>query len=672
MLKIKARDVLTMTPSYMLTNFPEMVNVIYDDGNTVVSKTKALVYSWFIWEFHRRYSFLPLTFDHHVDSELKDKMLSANTHIDMFGKILKQLVFNYNMTGDHQKEEIYSLIYEITNNLHNELPKLSARYVMTLDILDILQLANDPDIVTMKENLEPKAGAIEDFYNAANKLILQKEEYKENNLVHYLKMNILNKNQVNQCILARGYPIEVDGNILSTPIMTCYAIGMYKLYDYVGDSRGASKHLYAAEAPLQQAEYFARRLQLAGTVITGISKEDCGTKNYITWTVKAPEETSTGRVVRSSDLKFMKGKYYLDEESSELKVITGKETHLYGKMIKLRSVLVCEEKDPHKVCPTCFGQLHHNVSRFANLGHLCDANLTHQTTQTLLSTKHHIGSAVGTEILLKEDAQRYLTFSYSNMSFLMKPMNPTSKYRMIVNRSTALGLTDLKLLSNIDNINPKRFSSLTEITIQEIMSNGAVVQIEVKIEQNKRFGYFSYEFLQYLKDNDWTTNEYDHFVFDLSNWNPKLPMIRIPDMEYSYSDHVDKIADLIESKAKSLNGRARPDSPVQLLEDLFDLVNSKISVNISLLEVMVYAVMTPSADNFGLTRNVSRPIVNVARNIITNRSISAAWAYEDQFDTLTNPRSFFQENRPDSPLDVLFTPREVVKYKYELQNSVYS
>lgn len=665
---VKARDVLALTPHGILKEFPNNVDVIYDDGMKVISSKRKLVYSWYIWEFHRVYPVLPLVHEYHVDSVLNGQMLSSNTHIELLERISKHLILKYGLSGYKDKEEILSLIYLITNKLHNELPKLSGRYVMTLDILDILELAHDERIVEMKEKLGARSGSIEDFYSKARKVIMGDSKYQNNNLVQFIKMNILNINQVNQCILARGFPIEVTGTILSTPILSSYATGMYKLYDYVAESRGAAKHLYAAEAPLQQAEYFARRLQLTGMVVKGISSHDCGTQNYLTWFVKPATYTETGRQVYSGDLRFLKGKYYFDELTGTLKDITGKENHLVGKVIKLRSVLHCQEKDPHKICPICFGLLHHNVSRFANLGHLCDANLTQQSTQILLSTKHHIGSAVGSTPLLKEDGHRYFTFNSSTMSFNMKPMNKTSKYKIIVNRGAAIGLTDLKLLTNIETINVARISSLSEIVIQETMSNGAVAEIPIKIEHNKRFGFFSYEFLKYLKENGWTTNEYDHFVFDLANWNCKFPLIRIPDMEYSYSDHVDQIAGLIESKDKKLNGRVKPDSPEQTLQELFDLVNSKISVNIALLEVMVYAVMTPGVDDYGLARNKPNPIVNIARNIIINRSLGPAYAYEGQAETIANPRSFFQHNRPDSPIDVFLNPREVVRHLNEHKN----
>lgn len=659
---VRARDLLKETSESIEANYPNYMYVEYDDGFVKLSGKRKLRYSQFIWEFHRRYPALPLIFEHHVDHVLKGQILSSNTHIELLERISKMLIRQFGFNTKEQIEEIQGLIYEITNTLHNELPKMSGRHVATADILDIIRISRDPEIQQLKKDTKSNAASIADFYSKSQKLIMDAPRFKHNNVTRMIRAKTLNINQVNQCVLARGFPIEVTGMIIPIPIMQCYAEGMYSLFAYVAESRAASKHLYSAEAPLQDTEYFARRLQLVGMVVTGITEGNCGSDKYLNWIIKPPTFTSSGRMIYQGDLHFMKGKMYLDETTNSLKEITGKEEHLFGRAIKIRSVIYCKEPDAHKVCETCFGALHHNVHRRANLGHLCDASLTQQLTQTILSTKHLIGSAVGTEIQLKSDAQKYLNFHYNTMSFYLKPFTTGSKYQLIVNRNSAIGLTDLKLLNETETIqvNPRRISSIISIEIQETLPNGATVTTPVTIEQSNRQGYFSSEFLKFVCEKKWTTNEYDHFVFDLTGWNAKHPIIRVPDMEYSYSDHADEIADMIESNTKKMNSRSPTETPGTLLQNLFDLVNSKIYVNIALLEVMVYASMTPGPDDYGLARHAPNPGMNVSRFVTMNRSLGPAYAYQSQFETISSPRSFFQENRPSSPIDVFLCPKETV------------
>lgn len=617
------------------------------------------MFSWFVWEFHRRYPTLPLLYRHHLDSVLNKQMLSSGSHIELIGRVAKELILDHNLSSHVAKEEILSLIYFIVNQLFNELVKFAGAYVATLDITDILDLEEDEEVQALKAKTEPTSTSIMEFYSKAYKIITESSRHRNNSLVKFIRMKILNTNQVNQCILARGLPTEVTGTILSTPIMSNYVTGMYKLYDFMAESRAASTHLFSAEAPLQDTEYFARRLQLVGMVVEGITMQDCGNQQFLHWSVKPPVFRN-GRKISDGDLNNLKGKLYVNEETGQLTEITGREEHLYGKSIRIRSVLHCREPNPHRVCATCFGQLHHNVSRFANLGHLCDANLTQQLTQTILSTKHVIGSAIGSTVLLKEDALRYLSFVYQTSALHFRSFNPGSKIRLIIDRNEAVGITDIRLFPNIDQITPKRLSSISSIEIVEDMPNGGQVTIPVLIEQNKRFGHFSQEFLKFVKEKGWATNERDHFVFDMTGWNPRHPVIEIPDMEYSYADHADQIASLIESNTKRLKGQIHPQTPEIVLQELFDLVNSKIRVNLALLEVIIYANTTPGRDDYGLARNRPGSGLHVSRFITANRSLGPAYAYEHQATVISNPRSFFQENRPNSAIDVFMCPKEVV------------
>jgi hypothetical protein len=132
-------------------------------------------------------------------------------------------------------------------------------------------------------------------------------------------------------------------------------------------------------------------------------------------------------------------------------------------------------------------------------------------------------------------------------------------------------------------------------------------------------------------------------------------------MEYSYSDHSHQIAKLIESSMKSISDRSTPHSPVSTLQELFSLVNAKLTVNIAALEVLIYATMIPAKDTYGLARNCRGAVLGISDLVIKNRSMAAAYAYEDQSVSLTSPRSFFSEGRVDGPLDAMISPYEVVE-----------
>jgi len=96
---------------------------------------------------------------------------------------------------------------------------------------------------------------------------------------------------------------------------------------------------------------------------------------------------------------------------------------------------------------------------------------------------------------------------------------------------------------------------------------------------------------------------------------------------------------------------------------LFDTVNTKINVNISILEVILYAVMVRSIEDEDYRLpNASTPFeVSHAERNIFRRSMSATYAFEDQAVRITDPRSFFKLLRPDHPMDMFFKPSSVSK-----------
>ena len=136
-------------------------------------------------------------------------------------------------------------------------------------------------------------------------------------------------------------------------------------------------------------------------------------------------------------------------------------------------------------------------------------------------------------------------------------------------------------------------------------------------------------------------------------------------MEYNYSNHSKKIASIIEGKMKDLVNRSKSESPQHTLIELFDIVNMKMSVHLSLLEVIIYAIMIDKVgeSKYGLARNSSDSGLGVSEFITTNRSLAPAYGFKNQPRTINNPYSFFKLDKPDNPMDVFICPKEVIEYE---------
>lgn len=121
---------------------------------------------------------------------------------------------------------------------------------------------------------------------------------------------------------------------------------------------------------------------------------------------------------------------------------------------------------------------------------------------------------------------------------------------------------------------------------------------------------------------------------------------------------------MIESSVKALTDRENACSPTVTLVELFELVNSKLTVNLAVLEIILYSAMVVSIEegDYRLPKSWTEKGLGVAGMTIPNRSLSAAMAYEDHRKTICSPKSFFSQGRASHPMDVFLCPAEVMSH----------
>lgn len=660
--RIRARELLKYHRTRVAPAIASMgrkFEVEFDDGVVLVTTKNKLVYSSYFWDYHRLYPNTPLLSTHHVDSVLKGKYPGDKTHRVLLGVIYKDVLTAYGITRPEDREPLVKLIYEITNHIHNELTKVSEPFVESGDILDFKEIVRHPVIRNIIANTDPTADAITEAYAVAMNVIKTDRSLDSNNVAKAVRAGTVNANQVMQCTTIRGFPAEVDGTILPTPIMSNYTLGMIRLYDLAAESRSAAKALYFSEAPLQDSEYFARRLQLLTSTVESIHYGDCGTTDYVQWRLNGPVHNEDGITMHPGDLQFMHGKHYLDEASGQLKTIKGDETHLYGTVIKIRSPMMCKHPNKHQICSTCFGALADNISRHTNVGMLCSGTMTKKTTQSVLSTKHLDSSSKSVMIVLSEMMQQYFNVDRRTNGYLIRPEFKDKSVRLTVSRDELFGLTDINIEDDVNNINPSRISSVEYLDFDFIHRN-VESSVPMQMNQGNRRAVITHDLIAYLKTHQWGTDSRGNFVLDLSKFDFSKPIFRIPDMEYSYADHSHQIAQVIESSMKNIADRINPHSPVNTLQELFMLTNSKLHVNLVALEVIIYANMIKDKDSVDMARGAVAPVLGVSDNLLFNRSLGVAFGYERQSQRLLDPKSFVKGDRPDSIFDVLIDPAGVL------------
>lgn len=630
----------------------------FDDGVVITTTHKEAIFNRYIWTVFSDYPNVPITRNHSITDHYKDGFFNTNTYLSVFTAIGVDIIDVY--ADIDVVENLSRSMYEVICNIYNNMTNKIGDYVYSIDILDFINLQNHPDIVetmgVLETNLTPQT--ISNAYSVIENTVATDKSLVTNGVVKSIRFGTANKNQMLQCIGPRGYITDLDFTIFEHPIARSFTMGMKNIYNLMIESRSAAKALYLSNNELKSSEYFARRLQLITMPMERIHYTDCGSTEYLYWRVR-PQVVIDGEVVYPGDLNNLIGKYYLDEDTGKLKVINKDSTDIIDKTIKVRSVLYCKHPNKHGVCSTCFGKLAYSIPKHANIGNYSSSTMTKQTTQSILSTKHLTASTLSEKIFLTKEEQVFFKTTRNKSGFILNYSNTFKNVKMIIAQTDVPFITDLSSTINVCRLNVFRISKISNIIFKYTLKDRPHEQL-VTVSKKERKASFTTEFLQYIRTNGYVIGD-GIYTIDLSNWKKTAPIMLVPQMEYNYSSHGNEIAKLIGAKIDNFNtdGSATLESTLSIL---FDLVNSKLNVNLALLEVIIYAVSVYSSEdkNFGLSRGALTPNLESKNELIKNRSLSAQMGYNNMHNVIAEPTAFLKRHRPDHPMDTVICPEEVL------------
>lgn len=688
MKRINARHFLTMTVEDMWDILTGSFVLVFDDGE-ITTNAKATIYSGYAWDFHRLYPDTPLLMKHHVDTILNGKRLGSDTHLELLGTVMwsvydhliakgkpyiaqvmewvkgpdgnKVMQYTRRVVSEIQlRDHLAELIYCTTNKMYNQLTYRCEEYVVSLDITDFIDVLNHPQIKQANETVEATQKSIDDTYDAIKDALLKAPELAHNPLALAARSKLANMNQILQCIGPRGYLTDIDSNLFYQPVLRGYASGLRLFHDSLIESRSAAKSLIFSKEPLQQAEYFSRRLQLMSQIVRNLHPGDCGTTQYVHWRVK-PDLMENGHVKRASDLKQLVGKHYMDDDGV-LKTISANDKHLIGKTIRMRSVIHCAHPDPYGICATCFGELSKSVPEGTNIGQMCCTSLAQKSSQNVLSVKHLDGSSVVEGIVLNDYEERFLKVAPDKNSYLLANELKGKQVKLIIRADQASNIIDIQEVKNVEDLSITRVSELDEIGIL-VTENGISKPIEsIRVNLGRRMASMTYPFLKYVQKHGWGIEANGNYTFDLAEWDWSKPILSLPLKHFNMSDHSRDIAALLESSVDKLRERDENASPSAALVELFDLVNEKLVVNLAVLEVVLYASMVVSMKrhDYSLPKPWTTAETGVMKLSMAGRSEAPFMAYEGHREGIVNPLSYTHTNRPDHPMDAIVCPAEVL------------
>lgn len=644
---LSARSVYNYTKAE-IWNLPDSKMILEFDDGVLETNNRATLFSWYLGAYHRLYPETPLLREHH----LGDAIIGKDTHLDILGKCLFDTLDTYR--GRVDIEVLTKIAYEVTNDIYNDFTTKLKSYVSSINILDFIDAVEHPRIKKANDEVRPEQYSIDQVYKTIRETLgdFNDTSLKKNTLSRMAKSGLVSMGQIQQCIGPRGYLTDIDSNIFKDPILKSFTHGLIDLPDAMKDSRTATKALKFADEKIADTEYFNREMQLLTHVITRVHEGDCGSKEYINFTVRA------------NDLRNITGKFYLADNDKLLEVIDS-DKHLVGKTIKMRSSVKCIHPDAYGVCATCMGRLADSIPRGTNVGHVAATELGEMITQILLSTKHLESSSKVDEFQLTEYDKKYIfadndsrtkeNEGTSNTVILLAERLSGRKVTLTLAEEDAKGLSEIDYHSP-DKLIPSMLSKLKDVSLTIEDKTGFSETVTVPVSMGNRLSWLTLDALKYIKSKGWSLSDRGNYVVDLSEWDVSLPLFQLPLRHTDMGQYMKAIKSFLISTGREVKGEIS--SVDNTLINFHNLISAKLNVNIAHSELMIAATLVKDAatGDHRLPTPKSTGKSSPYRENMKMRSLGPMMAYQGQGKVLTSVQSFIYKQRPDSIFDNLLVP----------------
>lgn len=632
---MQARDLVNMSKDELWALPDGKLTLVFDDGK-IETTTRRTIFCAYLWSIHREYPKTPLLMHHHMGME----RLTGQTSLTLLGKIYRDWFYAHLDDNSVNREDVWKLMYDTTNEIYNDFIQRCDAYVSTMSILDFVDVLDSPDIRKANESVVATQKSIDATYDAIKHALHTDKKLSGNAIAEAARSKMLDIKQISQCIGPRGYVTEIDSTIYKQPITVGYASGMRRLYDSMIESRSAAKALMFAKDPLAKCEYFNRKMQLVAQVVETLVPGDCGSQHYMPW------------LVESSELEMMEGIHYV--ENGQVKAISATDNHLIGQTLNLRTPFGCTLKDRQSICETCYGETGYSLPYGTVVGHVAAISIGEKTSQLVLSTKHVDGSSKVDDIQLGEVYAEYLVTGAEDNVLRLNTNLKDKKIKIVIAAENAKSLPDIYRIKNLDDINVARITEMKDVTfkIGDETDEDGMYEITVPVSMGSRLGSLTPEMLYYVKEYGTTLDEKGDYIIDLEKWDIGLSMFELPLKHINMLDFQDQVESVIFSVDKK-NGLHKFDDPTEAIKSLLALVTSKLKINLSHIMTMAYSVSCVDAKNndFRLPRGGEDFGFVTLNEIMVNRSLGAMMAFEQQNKAFLRPETFIVKDPPRHPMD---------------------
>lgn len=635
----------------------EHLTIAFDDVDMHGCTSRETIVTWYFWRLFEYYPEVKLQAKHHLHSY----RMAGGTPIEFMTCLTRSILMMYNYQVDY--DLMTQRIYQVMNGVYNMVVNKLGAYVDSMDARHYIEVLYHPSIQEIRKRCieDGSPAAIRRLQEEIPQLLNDPNFLPGNPQAETVRQKLVSVGQALQCIGIIGVRTDIDSTLFREPILECFATGTTKIWDFMKESRSASKALMFQKDPIRDTEYFNRRLQLLFQVIRYLIPGDCGTTKTLPW------EVQTG------DLEGLEGKYCILEDGT-LHCVSTKDPisrSLIGKTIQLRSPTQCHYTSHNAVCEHCVGKTSKSVPAFTNFGHVAAYLIGEKITQNVLSTKHLDGSAVIRDIDLDKTDLKYVRLSRLDNTIIkfQKKLANYTDVKLILPVENVLHLPQALESRNLDSLAPAKISRLDKVGIRYWQDEIEIVDW-VTVSGPSRLSSLSLPMLKYIKEHRYKQNDNKYIEVDLKDWDMDYPAFILPQRQINMLDFMRAFAQMLECNPNEKNSVKKgldannPEDVVAYLRRVYEFSSEYIHIPIMYLETATLALMIRSAqqEDYRVVSDESSRDWASNTAIMQKRSMSSALAYEEQANTILNSRSYTKENRESHPMDTLFLPNLYPEY----------
>lgn len=641
----QSRDICDLPYDQLFLIPSEWHKVVFADGE-ITTKDRVTKMSALVWKPFRHYPDVQILKEHH----LQETRVTAKSIV----KLLNKIIWHIKRTNPTPVDPEYlaRLAIEAMNDCYNQVTINMPEFHATLSMFEINEVWQHPLVREANTNIEPTTHGIEGIsYKKLKEAFLDPANFIGNSIIEGLKSGTQKIEQLYQAFGPRGFPTDINSDIFPEPVLQGYIEGIWGMYENMVESRSGTKALLYNKELLRVTEYFNRKSQLIAQYVMNLHRGDCGA-DYVTFPVM------------KGYLKSMNGKFYLNEETGKMDVLTGEETHLIGKRIKVRSVIGCVHKDPQGICSTCYGLLADNIPHGTNIGQVAAVSMGDKITSAVLSTKHTDATSAVEQYKLGGIEAQYLRDGTQSETLYLRKELAGKGFKLMISRAEAANLADVLMIDNLHGYPPTSASEMTRCGLVRDVAGVDVGDVLTVSLYNRRAS-LSLDMLKHVKQVRWELDNRDNIVIDLEGFDFSLPFLTLPYKHVNMYEVMKRFQSFLHSGSDTEGSKLSSDkvgftsktylknysSVLEGVVATASLINEKINLPFVHCEVLAYAMTVKSIQQKDF--NLPKPGINGQfekyNKLMQSRDLAGTMAFEKQHEPFANPASFLYTERNDHP-----------------------